>query len=114
MCFLMKPLSGASNVQMMALTMDTVRLHVGECVSHAGQVRFCVRHRNTCVPLFCDLISKLITHMIRPLVCACLASESQEFPSMVISLRSRCEDAFTSSPGAAVIPFPPGDFPDPR
>ena len=40
---------------------------------------------------------------------------------MVISLRSRCEDAFTSSPGAAVIPFPPppvifpipGDFPDP-
>ena len=52
------------------------------------------------------LISKLITHKIRPLVCACLASESQEFPSMVISLRSRCEDAFTSSPGAAVIPFP--------
>ena len=40
---------------------------------------------------------------------------------MVNTLRSRCEDAFTSSPGAAVIPFLsppvifpiPGDFPDP-
>ena len=35
---------------------------------------------------------------------------------MVISLRSRCEDAFTSSPGAAVIPFPspPVIFPIPQ
>ena len=52
------------------------------------------------------LISNQIPHKIRSLACACLASVSLEFPSMVNTLRSRCEDAFTSSPGAMAIPFP--------
>ena len=105
---------GTERISRDGLAMGTVRLHVGERARRSdmsgssSDITTRVFHFSVIVYL------KRIPHKIRPLVYTCLASESQEFPSMVITLRSRCEDGFTSSPGAALIPSPPGDFPDPR